>query len=65
MVNIIQEIIQEINILMDNLKLDKMSREDLLYFRDSHMSLIHKWQRMIRDIDDELHKRRNDNEKSK
>lgn len=50
---------------MDNLKLDKMSREDLLYFRDSHMSLIHKWQRMIRDIDDELHKRRNDNKESK
>ena len=50
---------------MDNLKLDKMSHDDLLYFRDSHMSLIHKWQRMIRAIDDELHKRRNDNEKSK
>lgn len=50
---------------MDNLKLGKMSREDLLYFRDSHMNLIHKWQLMIRDIDDELHKRRNDNEKAK
>ena len=50
---------------MEKLKLDKMSHDDLLFFRDSHMSLIHKWQRMIRDIDDELHKRRNDNKKQK
>ena len=50
---------------MEKLKLDKMDLESLLYFRDSHMSLIHKWQRMIEDIDEEIVKRKNKDKPSK